>query len=271
MKIFKNRKELINEILNKKNIAFVPTMGSIHAGHLSLIKRAQNKSKNVLVTIYINPKQFSSNSDFNKYPRNVDKDISLLRKAKIRYLFIPTDKDIYSFRTKSPIYLDKFSKQLCGKFRPKHFKGVVNVINRFLEIIKPSSIYLGVKDFQQLALIRIHVNKNKIPTKVISCPTVRHNSGIALSSRNIKLKKKQFRIAGQIYKYLTKEKKNALSKNSEIKKLKFLNKITLLGVNKIEYLECVNLETLKTSKKINRKCNIFIAYYMGKIRLIDNL
>ena len=190
MKIFKNKKSLVNELLNKKNIAFVPTMGSIHKGHLSLIRRAKKVSKNVLVSIYINPKQFNSKSDFKRYPRNINKDIALLKKIKIKYLYLPCNNDIYSFKPKSPIYLDKFSKELCGKFRHKHFMGVINVINRFIEIIKPSSIFLGYKDFQQLALIKHHIIRNKISTKVISCPTIRSKGGIALSSRNSKLKKK---------------------------------------------------------------------------------
>jgi cytidyltransferase-like protein len=133
MKIFKNKKSLVNELLNKKNIAFVPTMGSIHKGHLSLIRRAKKVSKNVLVSIYINPKQFNSKSDFKRYPRNINKDIALLKKIKIKYLYLPCNNDIYSFKPKSPIYLDKFSKELCGKFRHKHFMGVINVINRFIE------------------------------------------------------------------------------------------------------------------------------------------
>ncbi len=207
MKIFKNKSSLINEISNKKNIAFVPTMGAIHKGHLSLIKRAKKKSKNVLVSIYVNPKQFNSNSDFKKYPRNIYNDIALLEKLNIKYLYLPTNNDIFSFRPKSHIYLNKFSKKLCGKYRPGHFKGVVNVVNRFIDIIKPHSIFLGFKDFQQLTLIKLHIDKNRLLTKVVSCPTIRQKNGVALSSRNKGLKKKQIEIMGKIYKYLKNEKK----------------------------------------------------------------
>ena len=162
MKIFKNKLNLLKEISKIKDIAFVPTMGSIHKGHLSLINKAKKVSKNVLVSIYINPKQFNSNLDFKKYPSNVNLDINLLKKNKIKYLYLPNYFDIYSFKTNHPLYLDKFSKELCGKFRPNHFKGVVNVINRFLEIVKPKSIFLGMKDYQQLILIKSHIKKNKI-------------------------------------------------------------------------------------------------------------
>jgi len=271
MKIFKKKISLISEILIKKNIAFVPTMGSIHKGHISLMQKAKKKTQNILVSIYVNPKQFDSNSNFKKYPRQLKKDIAILRKIKIKYLYLPTDDDIYSFKPKVSLHIDKFSNKLCGKFRPRHFKGVLNVINRFLEIIKPSIIFLGLKDFQQLALIKCHIKKKGIQTKIISCSTIRESNGVALSSRNMKLKTSQIKIAGKIYKYLKSLKKKAVPLNSKKQKLNSINKIILLGAKKVDYLEYVNLKTLKSVKKVSKDCNIFIAYYIGKIRLIDNL
>ena len=271
MKIFKDKKSLTDEISNKKDIAFIPTMGSIHEGHLSLIKKAKKDSKNVLVSIYVNPKQFNVNSDFKKYPRNIRKDIAILKKTKVKYLYLPTYKDIYSFRPISSVYLDRFSKKLCGKFKPGHFKGVVNVVNRFIETIKPSLIYLGFKDFQQLNLIKLHINKKKIRTKVIACATIREKNGIALSSRNILLNKQQIEIAARIYKYLKNIKKKIVPANLEKEKIYILNKILLLGAKKIDYLEFINTKTLKSPKKIDEIYNIFIAYYVGNVRLIDNL
>jgi pantoate--beta-alanine ligase len=271
MKIFKNKINLIKEISKHKDIAFVPTMGSIHRGHLSLIKKAKKRSKNILVSIYVNPKQFNSKSDFQKYPRNINKDIILLKKIKIKYLYIPQYNDIYTFQSKISLYLDGFAKKLCGKFRPNHFKGVIEVINRFLEIIKPSTIYLGIKDFQQLILIQMHIKKNRLSTKVVACPTIRQKNGIALSSRNSMLSKKQINIAGKIYRYLKNNKKEILRGNLKNKKLEIINRINLIGANKVEYLECINLKTLNQAKKTKEKYNIFIAYYINKVRLIDNL
>ena len=271
MKIFKNKTKLLEEISNVRDMAFVPTMGSIHKGHLSLIKLAKKESKNILVSIYVNPKQFNSSSDFQKYPRDIKKDIALLKGVKIKYLYLPKYEDIYSLSPKHPIYLDKFSKKLCGKFRPGHFLGVINVVNRFLEIIKPRSIYLGFKDFQQLALIKLHIKKNNISTKVIACPTIRGLNGVALSSRNIKLNKDQMKIAEKIYKYLRENKKNILLKNNKKRRTEIINKIKIFGVKKIDYLQTVDLKTLNTPKKKNKKSNIFIAYYIGETRLIDNL
>ena len=271
MKIFKNKSNLLKEISKIKDLAFVPTMGSIHKGHLSLINKAKKVSKNVLISIYINPKQFNSNLDFKKYPNNIKKDINLLRKNNIKYLYLPNYFDIYSFKTKCPLYDDKFSKKLCGKFRPRHFKGVINVINRFLEILKPRSIFLGMKDYQQLALIKSHIKKNKIKTKVFACPTIRNKGGVALSSRNINLDENDIKKAIHVYKYLKINKKEILLKILIKKKIEIINKIKKIGIKKIDYLECINMKTHKTLKKKNSNFNIFIAYYIKKIRLIDNL
>ena len=271
MKIFNNKTKLLKEISKIKDIAFVPTMGSIHKGHLSLISRAKKESKNVLVSIYVNPKQFDSSSDYQKYPRNIKRDVTFLKETKIQYLYLPTYKDIYTFKPKKSIYLNKFSKKLCGKYKPGHFEGVINVVNRLIETINPRSIFLGFKDFQQLALIKLHINKNKMPIKVIACPTIRHSNGVALSSRNVKLNKDQINIANKVYKYLKNNKKEILSKNSKKKKLEFINKIILFGVKKIDYLESVNLKTLGDTKKTEKNSNIFIAYYIDSTRLIDNL
>ena len=271
MKIFKNKLKLIKEIPKKKSISFIPTMGSIHDGHLSLISRAKRVSNNILVSIYVNPKQFDSLSDFKKYPQNLAKDIKLLKKMNIKYLYIPNTEDIYSFKTKSNIYMDKFSNKLCGKFRPNHFKGVVNVVNRFLEIIKPQFIYLGMKDFQQLTLIKSHIIKNNIKTKIKICPTIRQRNGIALSSRNRKLNKDQIKLSAKIHKYLKINKRKILHMSLNKQKKKVISNIMKFGIKKIDYLECLNLITLKTPKSENKKFNLFIAYYIGKIRLIDNL
>ena len=134
MKIFRKKIPLQKNILEVKNLSFVPTMGGLHKGHAKLIKIAKKRFKKVLVSIYVNPKQFNSKNDFKSYPRNLKKDISLLRKLKVDYLYLPSYLDIFSFKSRNKIYLHNFSKKLCGKYRRNHFKGVVNVVNRFLEI-----------------------------------------------------------------------------------------------------------------------------------------
>ena len=271
MKIFRNKNNLIKEISILKNLGFVPTMGTLHSGHISLIRKAKKESKRVLVSIFINSKQFSSRKDFKKYPRNLNADINILKKKKVDYLYIPNEKDIYSFKVKKPLYLDKFSKKLCGKFRPGHFKAVVNVVNRFLEIIKPKKLYLGMKDFQQLSLIRSHIIKKNIKVKLTACKTLRESNGLALSSRNIRLKKDQISKGGKIYSYLKKNKKLILHKILQKNKSEILNKLINLGAEKVDYIECLNLKKLKFCKNTNTNFNIFLAYYLNDVRLIDNL
>ena len=272
MKIFKDKLVLYNEISGIGNLCFVPTMGGLHNGHKSLIEKAKRFSKKVIVSIYINPKQFNSKSDFKKYPKIKNKDLLLLKKLKVNYLYLPDYNDIFLFKVKNKIYKDKISKKLCGKFRKKHFIGVLNVVNRFLEIIKPKYIFLGKKDFQQLFLIKKHIKKRKIGTKVIPCKTIREKNGIACSSRNINLSKNEKLIASKIYHFLKKEKK--LIKNKKILKLRtgiIKKEILKYGVKKIDYIEYLDTINLQKIKKPNVKFNIFIAYHLGNIRLIDNI
>jgi pantoate--beta-alanine ligase len=271
MKIFTNRNNLIKEISGLGDLGFVPTMGALHKGHISLVKKAKKKSKRTIVSIYVNAKQFDSNNNFKKYPRQINKDINLLKKLKVDYLYVPSNKDVYSFKIANSIYLDKFSKLLCGKFRPGHFEAVIVVVNRFLEIIKPESIYLGLKDFQQLSLIKLHITKKKIKTKLIECPTIRDKNGLALSSRNNMLKNYQILNAGKIYRYVKKNKKMILGKILNNKKKEIIDKIIKLGADKIEYIECLNLKNLIYCKSNKMSFNIFISYYMSGVRLIDNL
>ena len=150
MKIFKDKHSLKREILKAKGISFVPTMGGLHKGHISLIKKSKKTKLKTLVSIFVNPKQFNQKKDFKSYPRNQKKDLKILRNLKVDYLYLPSIKDIYSFKPNNKVFLDKFSKQLCGKYRKGHFRGVLNVVNRFLDIIKPKKLLMGRKDFQQL-------------------------------------------------------------------------------------------------------------------------
>ena len=271
MKIFKNKLTLQKEISKDNCISFIPTMGGLHKGHLSLINKAKKFRCKICVTIYVNPKQFNKKNDFQNYPRNLKRDIRELEKLKISYLYLPTNNDIYNFETTNKIYLDKFSKVLCGKYRKNHFKGVVNVVNRFLEIIKPKYIFLGLKDFQQLFLINQHILKSKIKTKVIKCKTIRETNGIACSTRNFKLKNKQLLTASNIYIYLFKL-KNKIKKNYKIfNRSKIKKDLIKLGANKIDYIENINLKKIERTKKTKKQFKLFVAYHIKNIRLIDNI
>tara|TARA_B100000579_G_C22822918_1_gene851580 strand:+ start:34 stop:843 length:810 start_codon:yes stop_codon:yes gene_type:complete len=268
MKLFTSKKKLQTEIKNINNISFVPTMGALHKGHISLIKKSVKKSKKTLVSIFVNPKQFDNKKDFNSYPKSYKKDIKILKRLRVSYLYKPTYADIYKFKTKNKIFLDQSSKILCGKYRKGHFIGVIDVVNRLLEIIKPKKIFLGKKDFQQLFLIKKHIIKNKINTKVIPCKTIRDKYFVAYSSRLKKIKKKEKIYLIRAIKVLRNYKKFIISKKTNYNFNKIKNAILSVGLKKVEYVEPININTFRKTKK--NKFNLFFAFYVGKVRFIDN-
>tara|TARA_Y100000591_G_scaffold106028_1_gene90276 strand:+ start:9 stop:827 length:819 start_codon:yes stop_codon:yes gene_type:complete len=271
MKIIRQKKDL-NRLIGKINsFSFVPTMGGLHKGHELLIKKARKKNKNILVSIFVNPKQFNSKNDFNSYPRNFKRDVQILKRLKVKYLFYPNYNDIFLFKTKNKIYLHPFSKKLCGKYRPGHFRGVLDVVNRLLEILKPKYMILGEKDFQQLFLVRKHIIKNNIKTSIISHKTVRNQNFIPYSSRNFNLSNYDKILASKVFRLLRNEK--ILIKRKKVKKINLSNvknEILKLGVKKIDYIEALNLKNLKKATKFEENFNIFSAFYIKGVRLIDN-
>jgi len=269
MKIILNKKRLLKIIQNEKNLGFVPTMGSIHKAHISLIKKSISECDKTIVTIFVNRPQFDKTQDFNRYPRNLKRDISLLKKVKIDFLYLPSNKQIYKNKIKPKIEIDNFSKKLCGKTRPGHFKAVVNVIDKFLKIIKPKKIYLGKKDFQQFKLIQKYIKKNNIKTKVVGCKIIREKNGLAYSSRNDLLTKSEKKIASKIYRYLRNKKKYVLTNKINLQIMK--NEILGMGANSVDYLEFLNINKLIKPYKLKKIYKFFIAYYLGKTRLIDNI
>jgi len=269
MKIILN-KEILNKILKNVNIlGFVPTMGAIHEGHISLIRKSIKYNKKTIVSIFVNRPQFNKKNDFDSYPRILKKDFKILRKLKVDYVFVPTEKQIYPDGLNKKIRINSFKRRLCGKFRPGHFEAVVDVIDRFIKIIRPDKIYLGNKDMQQLILINDYVIKNKIKTKIIGCKTIRQKNGIACSSRNQLLNSYSQEISSKIYKLLRLKKRDLVTKKISINSIR--SKILKLGVKKIEYIKILDInKIIKPFKKLkNRK--IFISYYLDSVRLIDNI
>ena len=270
MKILLNSKELEKELSKNRNLGFVPTMGSIHQGHEYLIKNSKKNCKKTLVSIFINPTQFNNLKDYKKYPKNVKKDLNILKRLKVNYVFLPTVKDIYSHKRKRVIKLKKKDLILCAKYRKGHFEGVLDVMDRLTNLIKPKKIYMGKKDYQQLFLVKRYI-ENKYKTRIIKCKTIRNKVNIALSSRNLLLKKNHLKNVSKIFnelflfkKKINKQKKINLIFRNKIKDLEKRYKID------IEYLELRKLDDLK--KSFNTKnANLFIAYYINKVRLIDNL
>jgi len=269
MIIFKSINRLNKEVNFKANIGFVPTMGSLHKGHISLIKSSKKICKKTLVSIFVNPSQFNKRSDLRNYPRNLKRDIKILMKLKVDYLLTPNVNDIYSERKNTKINLNKKDKIMCALYRPGHFEGVLAVINQFLERFKPKYIFFGEKDYQQLFLIKKFI-KNKFKTKIFSCSTIRDKNKLALSSRNILLSGNDIKKSSFISKLLLKF-KHKIKKNIYLKKDidNIIFKINSIKNIKIEYLEIRNKNTL--SKNYNKNnFKVFLAYYNKKIRLIDN-
>ena len=269
MKIITSIFDLNKEIKNYKNIGFVPTMGGIHAGHESLIKASQKKKSKTIVSIFINPTQFNKKNDFKKYPRNINKDIAILKKLNVDYLFRPSVKDVYRFKSKK-FNLKKSDKILCAKSRNGHFEGVLNVMNRLMSIIKSKDLYMGEKDYQQLYLIKKFLSK-KFRVRINSCPTVRIKNKVALSTRNKLLNKKYLKIASEIALFLRKLKRKSKFQPSEIASILPNYKILLeTKYNiKIDYLEFRDEKNLELNNFKN-KFRLFIAYNINNVRLIDN-
>ncbi|MDC0215738.1 pantoate--beta-alanine ligase [Candidatus Pelagibacter sp.] len=264
MKILKNIIDLKKAIIKNDNLGFVPTMGGLHKGHISLIKKSKKKCNKTLISIYINPKQFNNLIDFKNYPKSIKKDLNKLRKLKVDYVFLPTTKDINSKSSYKKIIISQNHQVLCAKNRKGHFEGVLEIMDRFLDLIKPKYVFLGEKDFQQLFLIKKYLGK-KYNTQIQPCKTIRDKNFIALSTRNFLLSKKELKIVSIIAKkiYYFKKKKIFFKKINILK-----NDLKKFNI-KIDYLEVRNEFNLQTYTKKN-KFRIFIAYYINNIRLIDN-
>ena len=269
MKIFSDKIKLIKFINNERNLGFIPTMGNIHKGHVSLIKKSISQCDKTIVSIFINKPQFNRKSDYKKYPRTLKKDILILKKLKIDSLYLPTMNQIYPRGRNKKIKIDPFGKKLCGKSRPGHFEAVADVVDKFIKIIKPKKIYFGRKDMQQLKIIEDFIKKNHTNIKVIGCKTIRENNGVACSSRNFLLSSKEKIVASEVYKLLIRKKKKLINKRIPLNLIK--QNILSLGIKKIDYLKILNINKIIKPYKKNIQNKIFIAYYLKSTRLIDNV
>ena len=270
MKILLNSLDLKKELEKNDSLGFVPTMGSIHLGHQYLIKRSMRENSKTIVSIFINPTQFNHLKDFKTYPRNINKDLGILKNLRVDFVFIPKTKDIYNFKRKKKISLKKKDQIMCAKYRKGHFEGVLDVMDRLTKLIKPKKIFMGEKDLQQFILVKRFLEK-RYNTKIIKCKTIRDKNQIALSSRNKILSSNSLRLISNFINEIKKIKKN-LTKQSNINN--YLNSKTLELKKKykikIEYLELRNKYNLKKTKK-TKNSKIFIAFYKNNVRLIDNL
>jgi len=268
MKIIKTANKIATELLNKKKIGFIPTMGCLHDGHVSLIRKSKKKKLLTIVSIFVNPLQFNNKKDFKNYPKTILKDLSICKKNKVDYVYLPQKKDIYPEKKiiiKNKIHF--FKKHMEGNFRPGHFEGVIEVVKRLLRHIKTTYLFLGKKDYQQLIIIKKYLENINSKIKVVPCDTIRAKNGIALSSRNKLLDQRSLIIAGKIISFLKRNKNQIIQSK---KKIFFLKKIKEFGANKVDYLSAFNLKKLKRTNKPSINTRVFLAYYLNGVRLIDN-
>ncbi|MCF6306753.1 MAG: pantoate--beta-alanine ligase [Flavobacteriaceae bacterium] len=269
------QKELLPFLKDCKSIGFVPTMGALHKGHVSLVEQACKENECVVVSIFVNPTQFNNAKDLEKYPRTIEGDIALLKNVKGNiFVFLPNASDLYQDQIISKKYdFSGIENEMEGKHRQGHFDGVGTVLNIFFRTVKPNKAYFGEKDFQQLQIVKKLVEIENLPVKIIGCPIVREASGLAMSSRNKRLDIEALNEATLIYKTLSEVKvkfqKLSISELNLLVKNKFNNNDVL----SLEYFEIADVSTLKTAldKKKNTKYRAFIASFIDGVRLIDNM
>ena len=279
MQIFKEKGTLSSLILTFKkdhfSIGFVPTMGALHQGHISLVAQALKACDKVIVSIFVNPTQFDNLSDLQKYPRTLDNDVELLSAlSQDVIVFAPNPAEIYGEEIVSEQFtFDGLEDQMEGKFRKGHFNGVGTVVKKLFEIVQPDKAFFGEKDFQQLQIIRKLVEKNQLQVDIIGCPIDRENSGLARSSRNERLEPVQRLRARFIYQILTRVKEDFGTKSaSELTEWVASQFKTSPGL-RLEYFEIADVDTLESlrEKQTGKQYRAFIAAYSGDVRLIDNI
>lgn len=257
---------------SNKKIGFVPTMGALHQGHMSLIEKALKENDVVVASVFVNPTQFNSPVDLEKYPRTPTQDIERLEKSGCTIAFLPEVEAIYPKNYQSPkVELGSLDKVMEGKHRPGHFHGVVTVVSRLFDIVKPTNAYFGRKDFQQVAIIKAMTAELNLPVNIIECPTLRDDKGLALSSRNLLLSQEDINTAYHIFKTLTYG-KSLVSTHSPADAKQLMTEFFSTSKMKLEYIEIVHPTTLvELTTEWVKGATACVVAYCGKVRLIDNL
>jgi len=255
-----------------KKIAFVPTMGYFHEGHLSLMKEAKKMADCVVVSIYVNPTQFGPKEDFSKYPRDLDRDLKMAESVNADVVFYPSDKGMYPAYYQTYVDVEKVTQNLCGMSRPGHFRGVATVCNKLFNIVKPHIAVFGKKDFQQFISIKRMVDDLNMDIQIVGWPTVREPDGLAMSSRNRYLDKDERKSALSLFAALKLAQK--LYSNGETKSSVIINEVEKLikkaPCTAIDYIKICDTKTLKDTDKIKNQSVVVLAVKVGKTRLIDN-
>ena len=254
------------------SVGFVPTMGALHEGHESLIKKAVEENDKVVVSVFVNPTQFGPNEDYDSYPRNIDKDLALCMNADASLVFNPEPSEMYFDNKSTSVSISNLTSVLCGAKRPGHFDGVCLVVSKLLNIVTPDKAYFGQKDAQQVAVLRRMVRDLNIDVEIVACPIIREDDGLAKSSRNTYLSKEERKAALVLSRSLeiAKEALNSGERNANKIKAIIKEEISKEPLAKIDYVEIVDSDSLENVEAIEKNVLIPIAVYIGKTRLIDN-
>ena len=256
----------------KGKIGFVPTMGFLHEGHLSLVRAAKKQTDIIIVSIYVNPTQFSANEDLSAYPRNFERDIELLSNLDVDYIFFPTDEQMYPEGYKTWVNVDKITQVLCGRSRPTHFRGVTTIVAKLINIIDPDLMFMGEKDFQQLVILRQMTKDLNFRTNIVGCSIIREEDGLALSSRNKYLSTNGRKKALCLNKSLLLSQK--LFDEGIVSSNIIISQMTDLIENNegiIDYIEVFDPKTLEHIPELVRDCRVALAVIIENTRLIDNI
>ena len=272
MRVIHTQKDLIEALKILTYIAFVPTMGNLHEGHLRLIEEALKKTKHVVVSIFINPLQFNSKEDFKNYPRTLEEDLLMLQKLDVPFVFAPSKEDILDPLQTIQIQLPEIASDLCGKFRPGHFNGVATIVCKLFNLIQPQLAFFGKKDFQQLFLIKELVKQLSYPIDIIGVDTVRDKDGLAKSSRNNLISEENRKKASQLFQLMNLMKDKAIQKKSSFKEIEE-DAVRLLNTSGwiVDYLAIRSALSLKTPVHDENQMVILGAATLGSVRLIDNI
>jgi pantoate--beta-alanine ligase len=254
-------------------IGLVPTMGALHEGHLSLIRAAQQQCRPVVVSLFVNPKQFGPHEDLEKYPRQMDADRALLERLQVSYLFAPTAAEMYPDGFRTYVNVEGLSDWLEGRSRPGHFRGVSTVVLKLFEIVQPHFAYFGRKDAQQARVIRQMVRDLNIDTGVVVCPIVREADGLAVSSRNAYLKGQERRAATVLYRALDAARQEIFRGERDAARLVALvqNAMAAEPLASTDYVKIVDADTFEPVERLRRSCLVLLAVFVGSTRLLDNL
>ena len=263
----KNWRDGINE-----SVGFVPTMGALHKGHLSLCRKAKKDNRVVIASVFVNPTQFAPNEDFDSYPRTLDKDSELLKSEGIDAVWAPASDIMYPDGFVTTVHLEEITQVLEGEFRPTHFDGVTTVVAKLFGQVRPTRAYFGEKDYQQLQIIRRMTTDLNIATQVVGCPIIRDDQGLALSTRNAYLSEEELNIARQLNVLLKSAKARVENSNIEDTEKSITEELLKIGFNKIDYVAIRNAENLQPVQNLGTEnMRILAAAFLNKTRLIDNM